>query len=139
MVDLILNGDREALTVALLSRLGIVFVSWIMIIAVCLVDFWAGVSAAKAEGTKLNSHGFRKTIVKIGDYFKVALVGMSCDGDACVSCGACAETCGMGVDPSEDPNDLECIRCGACIKACPAKALSYEFGLKKASSSKETA
>ena len=79
MVDLILNGDREALTVALISRLGIVFVSWIMIIAVCLVDFWAGVSAAKAEGTKLNSHGFRKTIVKIGDYFKVALVGMMID------------------------------------------------------------
>ncbi|MBE6026295.1 MAG: 4Fe-4S dicluster domain-containing protein, partial [Clostridiales bacterium] len=26
-------------------------------------------------------------------------------------------------------NDMECIRCGACIKACPAKALSYEFGL----------
>ena len=79
MIELILSNDHDAIMVALLSRLGIVFVSWIMIIAVCLVDFWAGVSAAKAEGTKLNSHGFRKTMVKIGDYFKVALVGMMID------------------------------------------------------------
>ena len=64
---------------------------------------------------------------------KVALVGMNCDRNACISCGACAEACGMGVDPSEEPNDMECIRCGACIKACPAKALSYEFGLLRQS------
>ena len=76
---------------------------------------------------------FCKYLCPLGAFYapfnKVALVGMSCDGNACVSCGACAETCGMGVDPSEEPNDPECIRCGACIKACPAKALSYEFGL----------
>lgn len=66
---------------------------------------------------------------------KVALVGMSCDRASCVSCGACSEVCGMGVDPSEEPNDSECIRCGACIKECPAKALSYEFGLKREAAS----
>ncbi|MCR5181954.1 MAG: 4Fe-4S binding protein [Clostridia bacterium] len=62
---------------------------------------------------------------------KAAVLHMSCDGTSCVSCGACAEACGMGVDPSDDPNDTECIRCGACIKACPAKALSYELGYRK--------
>lgn len=76
---------------------------------------------------------FCKYLCPLGAFYapfnKVALVGMICDGDACISCGACAEACGMGVDPSEEPNDMECIRCGACIKACPAKALSYEFGL----------
>ena len=60
---------------------------------------------------------------------KVALLHMSCDKTSCVECGACAAVCGMGVNPSEDPNDLECIRCGQCIKACPAKALAYEFGV----------
>ena len=60
---------------------------------------------------------------------KVALLHMSCDKTSCVECGACAAVCGMGVDPSEDPNDLECIRCGQCVKACPAKALAYEFGV----------
>ena len=64
---------------------------------------------------------------------KVALLHMSCDGSACVSCGACSSVCGMGVDPSSDPNDPECIRCGACIRACPAHALSYEFGYRKTS------
>ena len=63
---------------------------------------------------------------------KVALFGMSCDKAACVDCGAGAAVCGMGVDPSEDPNDTECIRCGACIKECPAKALAYEFGVRSA-------
>lgn len=80
---------------------------------------------------------FCKYLCPLGAFYapfnKVALVGMSCDEAACVDCGACAETCGMGVDPSEDPNDPECIRCGACIKACPAKALSYEFGLLRQS------
>ncbi len=60
---------------------------------------------------------------------KVALLHMSCDKTSCVECGACVAVCGMGVDPSEDPNDLECIRCGQCVKACPAKALAYEFGV----------
>lgn len=60
---------------------------------------------------------------------KVALLHMTCDKTSCVECGACAAVCGMGVDPSEDPNDLECIRCGQCVKACPAKALAYEFGV----------
>ena len=84
---------------------------------------------------------FCKYLCPLGAFYapfnKVALVGMSCDEAACVDCGACAETCGMGVDPSEDPNDPECIRCGACIKACPAKALSYEFGLKSKSLQKQ--
>ena len=76
---------------------------------------------------------FCKYLCPLGAFYapfnKVALVGMNCDEAACVDCGACAEVCGMGVDPSKEPNDPECIRCGACIKACPAKALSYEFGL----------
>lgn len=68
---------------------------------------------------------------------KVALVGMSCDHASCVSCGACEAVCGMGVDPSKNPNDMECIRCGACIRECPAKALSYEFGLRGTSQAGE--
>ncbi len=68
---------------------------------------------------------------------KAAVLHMSCDGSSCVSCGACAAACGMGVDPSDDPNDTECIRCGACIKACPAKALSYELGYRKTLTEKQ--
>lgn len=49
------------------------------------------------------------------------------------SFAACANVCCMGVDPSEDPNDTECIRCGACIKEYPAKALTYEFRIRRES------
>ena len=69
---------------------------------------------------------------------KVALLHMSCDKTSCVECGACAAICGMGVNPSEDPNDLECIRCGQCVKACPAKALAYEFGVGKLQAEKNS-
>ena len=60
---------------------------------------------------------------------KVSVLHMNCDRTLCTSCGACSTICRMGVDPSEDPNDMECIRCGECIKECPVKALNYEFGL----------
>ncbi|MBQ7703133.1 MAG: 4Fe-4S binding protein [Firmicutes bacterium] len=78
---------------------------------------------------------FCKYICPLGAVYapfnKVALLHMSCDSSSCVSCGACASACGMGVDPSVDPNDTECIRCGSCIKTCSAKALSYELGYLK--------
>lgn len=45
----------------------------------CLVDFWSGVSTAKALGEKVNTHGFRRTIVKIGDYIKVMLFTLMFD------------------------------------------------------------
>jgi len=46
------------------------------------------------------------------------------DGDKCTRCGACARTCGMGVDPVRDANHPECIRCGRCKKVCPTGAIS---------------
>ena len=78
---------------------------------------------------------FCKYICPLGAFYgpfnKVALMRLSCDKSACVDCGSCSEVCGMGVDPSKDPNSIECIRCGSCIKTCPAKALAYEFGIRK--------
>ena len=84
---------------------------------------------------------FCKYLCPLGAFYapfnRFALVRMRCDRSACVDCGACGDICGMGVDPSEDPNSAECIRCGACIRTCPVKALSYEFGLKERRPGKE--
>lgn len=46
------------------------------------------------------------------------------DKEKCVHCGICSKACKMGVDPVENPNNLECIRCGLCKKACPTGAIT---------------
>lgn len=49
-----------------------------MIVA-SLIDFWSGTSTAKALGEPLLSNGFRRTVVKIGDYVKVMLFALMFD------------------------------------------------------------
>lgn len=74
MLEKILTGDTHAILTDVLIRVAVILISWFTIVISCLVDFWSGCSTAKALGQKLNSHGFRKTMDKIGDYFKVAVV-----------------------------------------------------------------
>ena len=54
---------------------------------------------------------------------KVSVFRYQVDREKCISCGVCADVCGMQVNPLKDANHAECIRCGACKKACPAKAI----------------
>ncbi|MBQ4427729.1 MAG: 4Fe-4S binding protein [Oscillospiraceae bacterium] len=50
--------------------------------------------------------------------------------DACITCGACAETCpveaiSMGDVHFEVDPDV-CVDCGACEEGCPVGAISEE-------------
>lgn len=46
--------------------------------------------------------------------------------DACVSCGACAETCPVSAISAGDTQYVidadTCISCGACASTCPVSA-----------------
>lgn len=78
---------------------------------------------------------FCKYVCPLGAFYalfqKVSVMRMRFDQDKCVSCGLCAKTCKMGVNPVLNPNSAECIRCSECVHACPKQALSFGVGPKK--------
>lgn len=49
-------------------------------------------------------------------------------GDACVSCGTCADTCPLGIISEGDGKYVidadQCVSCGSCAAACPVEAIS---------------
>ena len=56
-----------------------------------------------------------------------SLFRITCDQQACISCGRCKKACPMDVDMTDNSrkrrNGTECILCMECVKACPKKAL----------------
>ena len=45
--------------------------------------------------------------------------------DACISCGACADTCPVSAISQGDAHDAgACLDCGSCAGACPMSAIS---------------
>ena len=52
---------------------------WLMVMLAVLIDFWSGRSTARALGEKIMSRGFRKTIEKFGDYFKILIFALLFD------------------------------------------------------------
>ena len=62
---------------------------------------------------------------------KVSLYHITVDKSKCISCGKCAESCMMDVDPVKHPRSAECIRCGACRAVCPKGAITIGFGSGK--------
>ena len=79
MLELIEAKDLEALTFFIAVRAVIIVICWIFSTIACIVDFWSGTLTAKILGEKLMSHGFRRTIVKIGDYARVLMFAFMVD------------------------------------------------------------
>jgi len=80
---------------------------------------------------------FCKYMCPLGAFYglfqKISFLRLAFDESKCVDCGACAQNCGMDVDPRKSCNSAECIRCGECVKACPQKALKFTMKSAKPS------
>lgn len=79
MFELIQSGDFHALGEYIVIRVSITLLCWLFMVLATLVDFWSGVTTAKALKEPLMSHGFRRTITKISDYWRVLFFAMIFD------------------------------------------------------------
>ena len=79
MLELIEAKNFSGLMFFIAIRVGIILICWIFMILSSIVDFWSGTTTAKALGQALMSHGFRRTITKIGDYVRLMLFALMFD------------------------------------------------------------
>lgn len=79
MLELIENRDLNGLLFFIAIRIIIILICWLVMVISNLVDFWSGTSTAKAIGEKLQSHGFRRTVTKVGDYVRIMLFALMFD------------------------------------------------------------
>lgn len=79
MLTFIENGDMSGLLHYAVVRISITLVCWFFMICANLIDFWSGTATAKSLGEALMSHGFRRTITKVGDYWRVMLMALMFD------------------------------------------------------------
>lgn len=84
MLELIEAQNTSAIIYYALIRIIVILVCWFFMVCACLVDFWSGTDAAKVCGEKLFSHGFRRTVKKIGDYARVMLFFLMFDILGCM-------------------------------------------------------
>lgn len=79
MLQFIESNDIKGLILYCTVRSAIIIVCWAIMITSCLIDLWSGRNTAKALGEKLESHKYRRTITKIGDYARVMLFALMFD------------------------------------------------------------
>lgn len=79
MLELIEAKNIDELMFFIAVRACIILVCWFFMFVSSIVDFWSGTTTAKALGQTLISNGFRRTIIKIGDYVKIMLFALMFD------------------------------------------------------------
>lgn len=79
MFELLERHEMEAILSYLLLRMAIVLICWAFVFIANFVDFWSGRNTAKAIGEHIDSKGYRRTFVKIGDYYRVLIFALLFD------------------------------------------------------------
>lgn len=73
MFELIEQRNMEAIVCYLIVRMAIVMICWTFVFIANILDFWSGRDTAKALGEPIDSKGYRRTFIKIGDYYRVLI------------------------------------------------------------------
>lgn len=73
MFELIEDRNMEAIACYLIVRMAIVLICWAFVFCANILDFWSGRDTARALGEAVDSKGYRRTFVKIGDYYRVLM------------------------------------------------------------------
>lgn len=79
MFELLEKQDMEAIVNYLLIRMAIVLICWAFVFVANFVDFWSGRDTARAIGEHIDSKGYRRTFIKIGDYYRVLIFALLFD------------------------------------------------------------
>lgn len=79
MFELLEKQDMEAIVNYMLIRMAIVLICWAFVFVANFVDYWSGRDTAKAIGEHIDSKGYRRTFIKIGDYYRVLIFALLFD------------------------------------------------------------
>ena len=79
MLEFIETKNIDAICTFIIIRVIIIMACWIMMVSSCFVDLWSGRNTAQFLGEKLESHKYRRTVIKIGDYSRVMVFGFMFD------------------------------------------------------------
>lgn len=70
MIEFFTTGNIETLQ----YRALITLVCWGIMVAAVVIDLWTGIDKAKAKSEKIHSRILRRTITKIGEYWRVLVM-----------------------------------------------------------------
>lgn len=79
ILHLLEEKSAESIQYFIMVRACIVLVCWLFMVISVLIDFWSGISTAKALGEPLQSKGFRRTISKTVEYIRVMIFAVMFD------------------------------------------------------------
>lgn len=79
MFELIEQRNMEAIACYLIVRMAIVMICWTFVFIANILDFWSGRDTAKALGEPIDSKGYRRTFIKVGDYYRVLMFALLFD------------------------------------------------------------
>ncbi len=70
MIELLTMGSFHALQHTALITL----VCWCIMVVAVTIDLWTGIDKAKTRGERIHSRVLRRTVVKIGEYWRVLVM-----------------------------------------------------------------